>query len=265
MRAQLVVAALLLTACAAPAADPHAGHNTTPTIAVSDAAPAPYGGTSLNSPLPASLTAMEFADHSGRTFTLADYLDKTVILTNFLTSCQDAGPLTSTVIMDAAQQLSVSDMKDEVVFIEVTVDAHKDDAQRLLAYANEFGFGSNVILATSTANNLDTLWNYFGVPATLHELAPADVATYPHDWQTNEPAKYHFMHANLVALIDKTNTWRWMNSGNPDIAQAKMPESMQNFLSPAGKELLNAHDEFSWTAKQIISAIEEVMGHSINS
>jgi hypothetical protein len=101
------------------------------------------------------------------------------------------------------------------------------------------------------------------VPATKHVLTKADLDFYNNDWQTNAAPQFHFMHANLVAVIDANLTWRWMQSGNPDVATLQLPEVMQNFLSPDGKAMLKQHDQFTWKIQQVISAIEDVMGHKI--
>ena len=261
----LVLVTTLLVACAPAQSSEHVHHVTTPTINVDGAVPAPYGGTSLNSPLPESLLSLTFTDSDNRTFTLADYADKTVVISNFLTSCQDSGPMTSKNIFAAARALSKSSMKDQVIFIEITVDAQTDTPARLAAYRKLFGFDSNVILATSDAKSLEKLWKYFGAPATKHELSPQEIKTFPHDWQTGAPAAFHFMHANIVAVVDANSTWRWMQSGSPDIEARDLPEAMRAFLSPNGVAVLQQHDEFSWRVSQVISAIEDVMGHPINS
>ena len=261
----LLLATSLLTGCAPSESAQHDHHVTSPTIAVDGAIPATYGGTSLNSPLPSNVLQLPFVDHKGNSFTLSDFADKTVVLTNFLTSCQDTGPLTSTNFFAASRALSSSAMSDKVVFIEITVDAEVDTSARLSAYRDVYGFDSNVLLATSDAKTLETLWNYFGVPATRHALSPQEIAENPHDWQTGAPSAYHWMHANIVALIDVNSTWRWMQSGAPDIEAHELPKKMQDFLNANGVTLSTTHDEFSWRVSQVVSAIEDVMGHSINS
>ena len=261
----LLLMAALIAGCATPSTAEHDHHVTTPSIDVDGAMPAAYGGTLLNAPMPYNLMQMVMTDQNGRTFKLADYADKTVVLTNFLTSCQHVGPLTSTNIRAAARALNDSAMKDRVVFIEVTVDAAVDSPERLSAYHQLFGFTSNVILATAAEKDLETLWNFFGAPATRYQLAPQEIKENPHDWQTGAPSKFHWMHAHIVALIDENSTWRWMQSGAPDIEMHEMPQKMRDFLSPNGVTLSTTHDEFSWRVSQVVSAIEDVMGHDINS
>ncbi|MEY4322360.1 MAG: hypothetical protein RL410_141, partial [Actinomycetota bacterium] len=223
---------LLLAACAAPVTEEEHHHLTTPQVNVDEAKAATYGGTLLNSPLTDEISKISFTDQNGNTFTLNDFKGKTVVLTNFLTSCQDAGPLTSLNIKQIAKQTADSVMVDDVVFLEITVDSDTDTAQRLKAYEAVFGFTPNVLLATTTATSLDKLWNFFGVPATKHVLSKADLDFYNNDWQTGAEPKFHFMHANLVAVIDANLTWRWMQSGNPDVAKLTLPATMQKFLSP---------------------------------
>ena len=261
----LVLLLALLSGCAAPGAAEHDHHVTTPTIDVDGAMPASYGGTLLNAPMPENILQMVMTDHTGRMFKLADYANKTVVFTNFLTSCQHVGPLTSTNIRAAARALDDSAMKDRVIFIEVTVDAAIDLPERLAAYHQVFGFTSNVVLATAAEKDLETLWNFFGAPATRYELSPQEIKDNPRDWQTGAPSKFHWMHANIVALIDENSTWRWLQSGTPDIEMHELPQEMQNYLSAEGVTLSQTHDEFSWRVSQVVSAIEDVMGHGINS
>ncbi len=260
-----LVLALSVTACSSPAVEQHHHHVTKPSINTDEAVAASYGGTLLNSPLTEAISSMKFTDQNGKTFTFKDFAGKSVVLTNFLTSCQDAGPLTSLNIKETARLLAESTMNEEVVFIEVTVDSDTDNSARLKEYASLFGFTPNVLLATASSGNLDTLWNFFGVPATKHILSKADQDFYNNDWQTGAEPAFHFMHANIVALIDADLTWRWMQSGSPDVANLKLPTAMQNFLSPDGIAMQKQHDEFSWRTDQVISAIEDVMGHKINS
>jgi len=53
-----------------------------------DATPAPMGGTFLNEPLPADILSIELIDQSNHKFKLSDFKGKSLVITNFLTSCQ---------------------------------------------------------------------------------------------------------------------------------------------------------------------------------
>ena len=83
-----------------------------------EATAAPMGGTFLNEPLPADVLAVQLVDQSNHKFKLSDLKGKTLVITNFLTSCQEICPMTTVNMRDIAASvdaclLYTSDAADE--------------------------------------------------------------------------------------------------------------------------------------------------------
>ena len=256
-----MVSTLLLAACTSAAN--HSALVTTPTLKPDEAAPAAYGGTQLNASVPNSILSLKFFNQENHSFTLRDYAGKTVVITNFLTHCQDAGPLIATNFLAISKSVEKSSLSDDVVFMLITVDAARDSAERLKAYGEVFGFPGNVILASASPESLESLWKYFGVPSAFHELSPDEIATFPNDWQTGLAPSRHYMYTNMVSVIDANSTWRWVQTGHPEIENNPMPKRMMDFLSPDGRGLLNKKDDFGWRVIQVKLAIADVTGVEI--
>src|SRR5580700_9085987 len=118
-------------------------------------------GISENRSVPASVLGIPLVDEHGRTTSLGAFRGRIVVLTSFLTSCQETCPLTTGAFLDMQHDLAADGMAGKVTFIEASVDPGRDVPSRLAAYAKVTG--TNWPLLTGTASDLAALWHYFGI------------------------------------------------------------------------------------------------------
>ena len=258
--------AILLTSCgsgsektAEPMNHDHAA--ATPKTGTGEAAPG--GGTYLNEPIPADVLNLQLVDQNGKSFTLESLKGKTVVITNFLTSCQEICPMTSANMRDVGDAIASAGAADKIKVLEITVDAERDVPSRLLAYQNLFAT-KNWTLAGGSAGDLAKLWEYFGAPATKEEFSKADQEANPHDWQTGKPVSYDMMHPDVVIILDERSTWRWLDLGAPNVGSAGIPEKLKSYLSPGGLKNLAKPDGSSWKVDAIYSALMDITGTHIH-
>lgn len=209
---------------------------------------APGGGAYLDRALPATVESLRLTDQSGRQFTLADLHGSTVVLTDFLTTCQEICPLTTVTMEQAAKALG-----PKVRFVEVTVDPQRDDPQRMAAYAALFGADQRVRFATAKAADLSLLWKSLGV---YYERVAGEKGAV--DWQTGKPLTYDVDHQDIVFVLDASGHERWQADGTPNTVGEAPPTKLKDFLSPQGKQNLAHAADPSWTAKDIEEAVAHV-------
>ena len=100
-------------------------HPSSPAVTPGSATPAQQAvanGTVTDKPLPASVLDLPLRDPSGRTVTLGSLHGKTVVLTDFLTTCQEVCPMTSVNFRDVADAAGRAGLATSVQLVEVTVD-----------------------------------------------------------------------------------------------------------------------------------------------
>lgn len=256
----VLIALSLLTSCGSAKVEEVSSHGhpvATPKTGTGEAASG--GGTYLNEPIPAEVLNLPLIDQSGKSFTLDSLKGQTLVITNFLTSCQEICPMTSANMRDVGDAISAAKAIDKIKVLEVTVDAKRDVPSRLLAYQNLFAT-KNWTLAGGSEANLAKLWEFFGAPATLEEFSDADKESNPPDWQTGKPVSYDMMHADLVIIIDEKSTWRWLDLGAPNVGASTIPAKLKSYLTPDGLKNLEKPDGSSWKVEAIYSAITDITG-----
>lgn len=221
------------------------------------------GGSYLEEKLPGEIASLELFDQNGKKFTLSSLEGKYIVLTNFLTSCQEICPMTTANMRTIGNAVSKSELKNVVNVLEVSVDAQRDSVSRLKAYFDLFD-ASTFTLASGSSNNLEQLWKYFGAPAVRTTLDSKVAASLPLDWQTGKPATYDMMHPDLVVIIDPDQKWRWLNLGNPNPGKATIPEKLKAYLSDEGQANLAKPQEPSWTVESVYSALSDLTGVKIS-
>lgn len=217
------------------------------------------GGTYLNEPIPTEVLNLPLVNQNGETFTLNSLKGQTVVITNFLTSCQEICPMTSANMRNVGDAVASAKVSDKIKVLEISVDAKRDVPSRLLAYQNLFAT-KNWVLAGGTETGLEKLWDYFGAPAMKEEFSQAVKESNPPDWQTGEPVSYDMMHADLVVIIDGKSTWRWLDLGAPNVGSAKIPEKLKSYLSADGLKNLEKPEGSSWKVEAIYSALKDITG-----
>ena len=111
-------------------------------VSRSGGAPGPLPGRlgiSEDRPVPASVLRIPLVNQNGQTTSLGAFRGKIVVLTSFLTSCQETCPLTTGAFLDMQRDLAAAGMAGKVTFIEASVDPGRDVPSRLAAYARVTG------------------------------------------------------------------------------------------------------------------------------
>jgi len=251
---------LALTSCGSEKlieTNSHESAMATPKTGTGEAAPG--GGTYLNEEIPAEILNLPLVDQNRKPFTLESLKGQTLVITNFLTSCQEICPMTSANMRDVGDAIATAKAAEKIKVLEITVDAKRDLPSRLLAYQNLFAT-KNWSLVGGTEAGLAKLWEYFGAPAMLEEFSEEDKASNPPDWQTGKPVSYDMMHADLVIIVDGKSTWRWLDLGAPNVGSSKIPEKLKSYLSADGLKNLEKPEGSSWEVSAIYSALMDITG-----
>ena len=253
----VVVAVLGLAGCGTAGKPSQAPAS--PSVAQGLASAAPTGGTFLNEKIPKQILNIPLVDADGQSLSLAALTGKLVVITNFLTSCQEVCPMTTVNMRDIASRIAETALKDKVKVVEVTVDAQTDTPMRLAAYQKLFGEKSWT-LATGTIKDLNDFWTYFGAPAAREVKSAKAAATAPVDWQTGKPILVDYVHSDLVLIVGADSTWRWLDLGSPKTKAGKIPAKLRAFLSQQGTNNLAKPEEPSWSIEAVFGALTQLTG-----
>src|SRR5580698_8552572 len=109
-------------------------------------------GISEDRPVPASVQRIPLLNQDGQMTSLGAFKGRILVLTSFLTSCQETCPLTTGAFLDMQRDLAAVGLAGKVTFIEASVDPGRDFPSRLAAYAHVTG--ADWPLLTGTAANL---------------------------------------------------------------------------------------------------------------
>jgi protein SCO1/2 len=214
-------------------------------------------GISENRSVPTSVLDIPLVDEHGHTTTLAAFRGRIVVLTSFLTSCQETCPLTTGAFLDMRRDLVGAGLAHKVVFIEASVDPGRDSPGRLAAYARVTG--ATWPLLTGTPSNLAHLWHYFGIYyQKVPEGRPPGI-----DWQTGKPYTYDVNHSDGFLVFDTQLHERFVTGAAPDLADQKLQGSLQAMLDAQGLKNLNQPGRGSWTIPEGLEAIGWVAGRTV--
>ena len=230
-----------------------------PSVAQGLASAAPTGGTFLNEKIPKEILNIPLVDADGHSLSLAALTGKLVVITNFLTSCQEICPMTTVNMRDIATGVAKSALKDKVKVVEITVDAQTDTPARLSAYQKLFD-SKSWTLAPGTTKGLNDFWTYFGAPAEREVKSATAAAKAPLDWQTSKPILVDYVHSDLVLIVGSDSTWRWLDLGSPKTKAGKIPERLRTFLSQQGTNNLAKPEEPSWNIAAVYGALTQLTG-----
>ena len=130
----------------------------------------------------------------GRTYKLADFRGKVVVLHFIYTSCPDVCPLHAERIAEIQKMVNQTPMKDRVQFITITTDPSRDTPDVLRAYGPAHGLDPiNWLFLTTTADQPED---------ATRKLAEA----FGHKF-TKEAEGYQ-MHGIITHVIDREGLWR---------------------------------------------------------
>ncbi len=256
--ALISISALLLTGCGQ--ATKHSSMSTAKPVAGEAAR---GGGSYLDQVIPADILSAPLFDQTGKAITLGDLKGQYIVISNFLTSCQEICPMTTATMRSIGDAVSSSQLKDKVKVLEISVDGQRDISSRLSAYYALYN-DTSFSLASGSVADLEKLWNYFGAPAVRMEFSAKEKATMPVDWQTGKPGTYDMSHPDLVLVIGPDSHWKWLDLGNPNPGKATIPEKLKKFLSEDGLGNLAKPQEPSWSADAVYSALHDLTGVAIS-
>jgi len=220
----------------------------------SKAAPNPPSeniGTQLNTALPASIAQLPLVDDTGRPTNLAAFQGKIVVLTDFMTLCQEVCPITTAQLNQVDQAVTKAGLAGKVQFVEITVDPKRDTPDQLHAYRAFADLPTNFSLLTGTPSNLATLWKYLGVGYdTVKEDDPPGI-----DWRTGKPLTYDIQHTDVLMYLDSSGHERFAIVGMPVGTDVNLTAAEQSFLNDEGRANLKNTDEATWDHVQALQVV----------
>ncbi len=214
------------------------------------------GGTVLNVPIPAELLTIPLTDSNGKNFTLASLKGKTVVLTDFLTLCNEICPMTSINMREIGDAISQAKLTGSMMSLELTVDPKRDTPTRLKSYQALFNDPSWT-LATGSVKGVNTLWSWFGA---YTQVVPAEKGVI--DWMTGKQITYDVNHADVIVIIGPDLHWRWLDLGSPAVTNPKakniVPSKLYTYLSSNGKSNLVKPEQPFWSTTAVYGALNEI-------
>jgi len=241
----LAASALAVTACASGPAAP--------------GPPSAYLGTVLDTPVPASVADLPLTTDAGQVTHLAAWRGQVVVLTDFLTLCQETCPLTTGNLLMMDRAVTAAGLGRRVHFVELTVDPGRDTPSRLRAYRKLIGAPANWSLLTGSPAVIGQIWRYFRVwyQRVAEDRPPGT------DWLTGKPLSYDVDHQDALVYLDASGRERFTVVGNPNARGAPVPPGLRRFLSAQGRTDLGHPDASTWTAAEALSPIAWLTGKTI--
>jgi protein SCO1 len=241
----LAATALAMTACASGPGAP--------------GPPSAYLGTVVDTPVPASVADLPLTTDTGQVTSLAAWHGQVVVLTDFLTLCQEICPLTTGNLLMMDRAVTAAGLGRRVHFAELTVDPGRDTPSRLRAYRKLVGAPANWSLLTGRPAVIGQIWRYFGVRyQRVAEGRPPGT-----DWLTGRTLSYDVDHQDALVYLDVTGRERFVVMGNPDARAAPIAHVLRRFLSAQGRANLSHPDASTWTAADALSPIAWLTGQAI--
>ncbi len=221
------------------------------------AAPSSGLGTVFAKPRPVPST--QLVNQDGQTTSLGSFQGKFVVLSSFLTLCQEECPLTTGIFQQLQASVKAAGLANEVDFVEVTVDPGRDTPARLRAYQGRFGV--DWTLLTGTSASIRAFWKPLGVYyQKVPEGHPAQV-----DWWTGKPLTYDVDHSDGFFLIDRSGEERFVTQDIPFL-HGHLPSPLRHLLDSEGLKYLKAGDPGQdYTLPQAAEALSWLVGRRIPS
>jgi protein SCO1/2 len=221
--------------------------------------PPPSLGLQLDRSIPPSIRNLPLTTDTGAITSLYSYRGKFVLLTDFLTLCQDVCPLTSSnyALMDKA--VASAGLSKKVEFVELTVDPRRDSPARLNAYRRLYDAPTNWSLLTASAATIAAVWKFFHVYyAQTPEDDPPGI-----DWLTGKPLTYDVDHEDVLAYLDPSGHERYVIEGLPNTQGREPPPSLEKFLSDLGRQHLSHPARDTWTVSQALRVLSWLVGKNV--
>jgi protein SCO1/2 len=223
--------------------------------------PSAYLGTVTDKPVPDSIAELPLTTDAGRATSLAALRGQVVVLTDFLTLCQETCPLTTGNLLMMDRAVTSAGLARRVRFVELTVDPARDTPSRLRAYRSLIGAPANWSLLTGSPAVIGRIWQYFGVwYQQIGEGSPPVT-----DWLTGKPLSYDITHQDALIYLDASGRERFLVVGSPNATQAPIAPALRRFLSVQGRADLSHPDASTWTAGEALGPIAWLTGQPIPS
>jgi cytochrome oxidase Cu insertion factor (SCO1/SenC/PrrC family) len=191
----------------------------------------------------------------GQPVSLASLHGKVVVLSPFLSLCQDECPLITAAFTTLQQDVRAAGLSDRVAFVEATVDPGRDSVARLAAYQKEFG--ADWDLWTGTPAQIAAFWKPFGVSyQNVEEEQPAKI-----DWWTGQPLTYDVDHTDGYILIDGSGRERFVDASAPNIPG--LSPKLKALLNGGGLHNLAPPLPTNWTIADALGALSWVLGTNV--
>jgi protein SCO1/2 len=218
-------------------------------------------GTQLNTPVPASIASLPLVDEYGHTTSLAAFHGKTVVLTDFMTLCQEVCPITTAELNEADSSVIKAGLSSKVQFVEITVDPERDTPDQLHAYRAFADLHPNFSLLTGTAANLATLWKSLGV---AYEKQPEDNPP-GINWRTGQPMTYDIGHSDVLMYLDANGNERYIIEGMSNGTTAPLTAGERSFLDDEGRANLTDTADATWTEPQALQTVSWLVGKHLKN
>jgi protein SCO1/2 len=191
-------------------------------------------------------------DQFGRSTNLANFRGRTIVLADFMTSCQEECPITTGALLVTRHELASAGLLKKVSIIEVSVDPTRDVPSRLRAYAKEFGV--SLTLLTGSRAHLARLWKWFGVYyERVKEGTPPDI-----NWQNGKPYTFDIVHTDDVFVIDSSGHERALVQSDANV-EGRIPKPLASLLDADGRQDLSHPGFGSWTPRDMVQAVESIV------
>ncbi len=231
------------------------GINATPS-----GAPTPTAGTVFDKTIDPAVTALRFTNQDGQSVTLDSLKGQTVVLTDFLTLCQEICPLTTANYLQIAAKVKAAGATNAITLLEITVDPARDTAARLKAYQARLGAEPNWAFWTGSVADITKLWAAMGIS---YEKVMSEPGSKPIDWMTGKVLTYDVTHQDVLFVLGVDGHEKWLIQGNPNLSGFQIPGFLSKFLNDAGKSNLTSPGDQSWTAADVEMALSYVSGSKI--
>jgi protein SCO1/2 len=198
---------------------------------------------------------LRLIDERGQPTSLSAYRGKYVVITPFLTLCQEACPLTTGALLEMQHDLRAAGLEHRVVLVEASVDPWRDTPLRLRRFARLAHL--TFPLVTGTPKEVANLWKFFEVGyRRVPEGAVAD-----RDWMTGRPLTFDVQHTDGLFFVDPQGHERLLMLGMPGLNG--LPAALNSLLSKTGRLYLSDRKLEGWTVPQALQNLGLLLGRPV--
>ena len=215
------------------------------------AAPSANLGTQLDQVLRPDIANLPLTDELGRSTNLGAFAGKIVVLTDFMSLCQEICPVTTAELNQIDQTVTNAGLGQQVQFVNITIDPERDTPARLHAYRDFAKLLPNWSLLTGTPDNIALLWKSFGASYSKQD-PPSPPAL---DWMTGKPLTYDLAHSDVLVYLDAAGHERFVIQGMVNGADAPLTAAERGFLSDEGRANLTQNQDVTWTAPEALQVV----------